>query len=130
MKAQNDFPTCPVIFIVEDEELLRFYAAKAFKKAGFIVIEAKNVDDALTVLTTNSIVVHAIFTDINTPPGMNGLFLAAQAREYWPWIRLAVTSGEVRPSLTQLPASVRFFPKPYDIAGVIDHFLQEALVAA
>jgi two-component system, response regulator PdtaR len=42
----------PVILLVEDEALLRMYAADLLEENGFGVVEAENADAALKVLET------------------------------------------------------------------------------
>jgi DNA-binding response OmpR family regulator len=41
-----------VIFIVEDEPLVRMFIADFLDEAGFRIIEAVNADEAITILTS------------------------------------------------------------------------------
>jgi CheY-like chemotaxis protein len=112
----------PVVLLVEDDELTRAVAAGAFDDAGFVVLEAADAAEALSILGVSGSKVQALFTDIEMPGGMNGMFLALRVRQRWPWIRLAATSGRVRPSAAAMPHRARFFPKPYEIERVVGHF--------
>jgi DNA-binding NtrC family response regulator len=120
----------PAVLVAEDDELTRATAADAFSDAGFLVFEAANATEALLILGVNFAEVDALFTDIEMPGGMNGVSLAALARERWPWLSLAVASGEAKPSAAALPGNARFFSKPYDIARVVDHIRDATLAAA
>ena len=55
----------PVIFIVEDEALVRLSAVGMLEDAGFRMIEAVNSDEALELLAADSDV-QLLFTDVNT----------------------------------------------------------------
>jgi two-component system, response regulator PdtaR len=56
----------PVILVVEDDELLRLYAADLLEEHGFGVVEAENADAALKLLETRDDV-RLLFTDIQMP---------------------------------------------------------------
>jgi two-component system, response regulator PdtaR len=107
------------ILIVEDDPMTRMTATDAFRDAGFAVFEAANVSDALSILAVSS--ADALFTDIELPGRLNDASLAGLTRERWPWIKVAVTSGETTPPVGDTPHDARFFPKPYDIGRVVDH---------
>jgi CheY-like chemotaxis protein len=115
------------ILIVEDDPMTRMTATDAFQDAGFAVFEAANVSEALSILAVSS--ADALFTDIEMPGGINGASLARQTRERWPWIKVAVTSGEATPPAGAMPHDARFFPKPYNIRRVVDHIQRITLAA-
>jgi CheY-like chemotaxis protein len=56
----------PVVLLVEDEPLLRFFASDVLDDADFAVIETGNADEALTWLEGRDDV-RVIFTDIQMP---------------------------------------------------------------
>jgi CheY-like chemotaxis protein len=103
----------PAVLIVEDEPLVRLYAAQVVADAGFVVIEASNADEAIRILESRSDV-RVVFTDIHMPGSMDGLKLAAAVRNRWPPIKIIVTSGRQFVSAEKLPEGGRFFGKPYD----------------
>jgi DNA-binding NtrC family response regulator len=115
------------ILIVEDDPMTRMTATDAFRDAGFAVFEAANVSDALSILAVSP--ADALFTDIEIPGGLNDTSLARQTRERWPWIKMAVTSGETTARVGDMPHDARFFPKPYDIGRVVDHIQRITLAA-
>jgi two-component system, response regulator PdtaR len=121
--------TSPVVLVVEDDGLIRSFATNAFEDAGFVVFEATSANRALVILAVSARHIDAMFTDIQMPGGMNGVLLALHTRRQWPWIRLALTSGQAHPSASALPENTPFFSKPYDIDHVVEHFLSETLAA-
>jgi DNA-binding NtrC family response regulator len=105
--------SAPVVLLVEDDVLTRLSTAAVFEDAGFTVIQADNADEAVAALVAGASRIDALFTDIDMPGGMNGVFLAAHTREHWPWVSILMASGEMAPSSDAIPDGARFFPKPY-----------------
>lgn len=102
----------PVLLIVEDEPLLRMMAVDLAEEAGFEVVEAANATVAVAILERRSDI-RLVFTDIDMPGGMDGMRLAACIRDRWPPIEIILTSGQARPSPSEMPERSVFFPKPY-----------------
>jgi DNA-binding NtrC family response regulator len=100
------------ILVVEDEPLLRLFAADTVEDAGFTAIAASGVDEALRALETRADVA-VVFTDVDMPPGRDGLHLAATVSERWPDVGIVVTSGKPFSSAARIPARAVFHPKPY-----------------
>ncbi|MDB5524702.1 MAG: two-component response regulator protein [Rhizobium sp.] len=115
------------VLVVEDETLIRMSVVLDLEDAGFNVLEAGNTDEAISLLRTHP-EIQALFTDIEIPGSMNGLSLAATVHDRWPPIRIIVTSGRVRVFRRDLPADVKFCPKPYDNTQVIS-MLREMVAA-
>ncbi len=109
------------VLVVDDEPFVRMLVADVLDEAGFEVIEAPNAQVALKRLELAGDV-RVLFTDINMPPGMNGLELAEQVAHRWPKIGLVVSSGFERPSDDQIADGGVFVPKPFrpeDITGAV-----------
>lgn len=102
----------PVVLIVEDELLLRMAAVGFVEHAGFEALEAAGATQAVAILESRTDI-RVVFTDIDMPPGMDGLRLAAAIRDRWPPIHIILTSGHVRPPASKLPRGSVFFSKPY-----------------
>src|SRR3712207_4874932 len=92
----------PVVLVVEDEPMIRMFAADVLEDEGFEVVEAATAPAALALLEKRQDVA-ALFTDIDMPGGMNGLELARIVTERWPHIALVVTSGVYRIGADKLP---------------------------
>ncbi len=63
--------------------------------------------------------VRVLFTDINMPPGMNGLELAGVVHQRWPEVGLVISSGYERPSNQQIADGGVFVPKPFRPEDII-----------
>ena len=103
----------PVALVVEDEPILRIYAASVAEDAGFEAIEAGSAGEAIKILESRPDI-RVVFTDIEMPGSMDGLKLAKAIRDRWPPIEVIVTSGLRLVGANDLPTRARFFPKPYD----------------
>src|ERR1700691_5537458 len=96
------------VLIVEDESLVLFFVSSFLEDAGFNILEARNADEAITLLETHPEIA-IIFTDIQMPGSMDGARLAHAVRERWPPICIIATSGHIR--APRLPEGANFFPK-------------------
>ena len=100
------------VLVVEDQILVRIFAADFLEEAGLKVFEAGHADEALTVLEARPDI-HAIVTDVEMPGSMNGFELARTVRVRWPGVRVIVTSGRAHPGTDELPDEIPFLAKPY-----------------
>ena len=108
----------PVVLVVEDEPLLRMNAADMVEEAGFEALEAANATQAIQLLESrNDICV--ILSDIDMPPGMDGMKLVALVRRRWPPVAIILVSGHVNLGDVDLPEGAKFFSKPYRPTEVI-----------
>jgi two-component system, response regulator PdtaR len=117
-----------VILVVEDELLLRMYAADLLEENGFGVVEAENADAALKVLETRDDV-RLLFTDVKMPGSCDGMDLARQVHARWPNILLVITSGHLRPTQEEIPDHGHFIAKPYrekDLLGEVNGMISKA----
>lgn len=110
------------VLVVEDEPLVRTFAADILMDAGNRVFEACEATDALAILEGRDDI-GAVFTDIEMP-GMTGLALASAIGERWPEIAILVTSGRLRPDPGVLPAGAAFIAKPYKANALIDQLAE------
>jgi two-component system, response regulator PdtaR len=106
----------PVVLIVEDDFWTRFSAAQYLRNAGYQVIEAKDANEAISVLGSKHDI-QVVFSDVNLPtPSMNGLALSAWISQRHPSLPVILTSGD---SPNSLPSTCKsFFIKPYSLADV------------
>lgn len=110
------------VLVVEDEPLLRMSAVDLVLALGLEVLEAASADEAIERLEAHRNV-QVIFTDIQMAGTMDGLQLAAYARDRWPPLGLIIVSGAHKPLPDHMPEGARFFSKPYDeraIAAALD----------
>jgi DNA-binding NtrC family response regulator len=102
-----------IVLVVEDEPLVRLNIADALEDAGFIVLEAASVLEAVGLLGRYDDVA-AVFTDVDMPGGLNGLDLARLVDGCSRAIGIVVTSGRNVPTQS-LPGRAHFLPKPYNL---------------
>jgi CheY-like chemotaxis protein len=106
------------VVVVEDEALIRLDITISLENEGFIVLEASNADEAITILNAHP-EIRVMFTDIDMPGSMDGLKLASAVRDRWPPVKIIVASGHRQLSDDLLPVEGKFFSKPYNHARVI-----------
>jgi two-component sensor histidine kinase/CheY-like chemotaxis protein len=106
------------VLVVEDEMILRMRAVDIVEDAGFLPIEAVNADEAISILESRSDI-SLLFTDIQMPGSMDGLMLAHAVHDRWPFIKIVLVSGQVKPSDAERPAHSRFFGKPLGVEQMI-----------
>ncbi|HZP20279.1 MAG TPA: response regulator [Bauldia sp.] len=110
-KRQN--PSGVAVLIVEDEFLLREFAADILADNGFSVFQARDAGQALVVLDEHP-EIEILFTDINMPGSMDGLGLAREVARRYPAIHRLITSGRMNISAADaLRGGMRFIQKPY-----------------
>jgi CheY-like chemotaxis protein len=114
------------VLVVEDDSLVRLCTAELLDEAGFEVVEASNAEEALRTLEHED-GVRVLFTDVDIPPGDNGLELARKVHRQWPEIGLVITSGYSMFAHADLPDSGRFVAKaapPEVVVKVIEQAAQ------
>jgi len=108
----NGRPSKIVVLIVEDEPLLRMNAVDMVEDAGFEAVDAANAEQAMQVLERRDDI-SIIFSDIDMPPGIDGMKLVAIVRDRWPPIEIILVSGQLVSDEVDLPERGLFFSKPY-----------------
>ncbi|MCC0024811.1 MAG: response regulator [Hyphomicrobiaceae bacterium] len=105
------------ILLVEDEEAVRAFSARALSTTGYEVFEAGSGEEALEVLDEIEDEVDLIISDV-VMPEMDGPTLLTHVRERLPDIKFIFVSGYAEESVRQDLAdnrSVEFLPKPYTL---------------
>jgi signal transduction histidine kinase len=105
-----------IVLVVEDEERVRHLSVDALRELGYVVVQAADANQALTVLEMQP-AVDLLFTDI-VMPDMNGRRLADKAREARPNLKVLYTTGYTRNAIVHngmLDRGVSFLPKPFTL---------------
>jgi two-component system, response regulator PdtaR len=127
-QMETDRVSCKTsILVVEDETLIRLWAADLLEENGFSVLEAKDAEAALRVLESRPDV-KLVFTDVHMPGCLDGMDLAREVHARWPHILLVITSGRERPTPADIPDDGRFVAKPYDaeeLLGQVNDLLHQ-----
>ncbi len=113
-------PEKRVILLVDDEPIIRAWGTGVLEEAGYVVIEARDAQEAMDTLQ-GGVEVHLVFTDVQMPGALDGLQLAHLVQERWPAIRLLICSGRVALDRQALPAAGRFLKKPYEAEEMLKH---------
>ncbi len=111
------------ILLVEDEDAVRNFGARALRSRGYTVIEAQSGVDALTQLETHSIEdIDLVVSDV-VMPEMDGPSLLRELRERKPEIRVIFVSGYAEEAFRKnLPEGQQFdfLPKPFSLKQLIE----------
>jgi CheY-like chemotaxis protein len=102
------------ILLAEDELLVRLCIAQELRNVGYIVHEAADAGEALSIVGKEN--VELLITDIQMPGSLNGLELAKQVREAHPHTRIVLMSGNITRKTEKFDGS---FTKPIRISDLI-----------
>jgi len=105
------------ILLVEDEESVRAFSARALKATGYEVFEANDGEEALEVLADLDYQVDLIISDV-VMPEMDGPTMLKVIRDKMPNLKIIFVSGYAEESVRrdiEDDQSVDFLPKPYSL---------------
>ncbi|MEP7241586.1 MAG: ATP-binding protein, partial [Devosia sp.] len=105
------------ILIVEDEDNVRAFSARALRATGYEVFEADSGEQALEVLEDIGNQIDLMISDV-VMPEMDGPALLTKVRQRLPTLKVIFVSGYAEESVRQDIAddqSVEFLPKPYSL---------------
>jgi two-component system, cell cycle sensor histidine kinase and response regulator CckA len=109
-----------VILSAEDDLQVRYFIWKLLKADGFTVLTAGSGDLALEASRNHRGPVDLLLTDIDMPPGMNGLELYRNIKAERPGIKVLFMSGDPKwreeVSMSRLP----FLEKPFTASALRD----------
>jgi two-component system cell cycle sensor histidine kinase/response regulator CckA len=107
-----------LVLLVEDEDAVRAFAARALRNKGYTVIEAASGEQALALPEDQLDRVELLISDV-VMPNLDGPSLAAQLRTRRPDLKILFISGYAEDSLrTNMAKSahVNFLPKPFSLS--------------
>ena len=104
-------PFKPIALVVEDDELQRELVATLLEESGMGVVECDSAESALRVLERMGGCLAMMFTDVNLAGALDGMALAAFARQRFPNLHVVITSGA--DSGERVPPGAKFMPKPW-----------------
>lgn len=109
-----------LIFVVEDDELIRDLLEEALTDGGFTVALAATGEEAITMLDANGADYSALITDVNLPGKASGWDLAKHAREINDTLPVIYMSGASAHDWASkgVPKS-QLMPKPFAVAQVV-----------
>lgn len=108
------------ILLVEDEDPVRLFAARALRDKGHDVIEARDGMQALHLLEDQS-TLHIMVTDVMMP-GIDGPTLANKVKEKMPHVKILFVSGYPEESVRHYVKGMQdvyFLPKPFALDALV-----------
>lgn len=109
------------ILLADDHQLVRDTIAAYLKSSGGFEVEtAQNLDEALEVLNSPTLIDLAIFD--YQMPGMDGLEGLARIRSRYPDLKTTIISGVAKPAVAQqaLGLGARgYFPKSISVSAMV-----------
>lgn len=113
----RDLTGTGAILLVEDEDAVRTFGARALRSKGYEVLEANNGENALEVLNKTDKTIDLVISDV-VMPGIDGPTLVRMLREQKPELKVIFISGYAedtyRDELDE-ENGVHFLPKPFSL---------------
>ncbi len=105
------------ILLVEDEEAVRSFAARALKMRGYSVLEASGGEEALEIVKTAKAPIHLLITDV-VMPNMDGPTLVRAVKRLKPEMAVIFMSGYAEEAFRrndEKAEDLHFLPKPFGL---------------
>ena len=105
------------VLLVEDEEAVRSFAARALRVRGYKVLEAPGGEEALELVRNHPGPIHLLITDV-VMPNMDGPTLVRNLKRIRPEIAVIFMSGYAEEAFRrndQNTADMHFLPKPFGL---------------
>jgi len=115
--APRDLTGAGTILLVEDEDPVRLFSARALRNKGYTVLEAKSGEQALQIIRADDQPIHLIVTDV-VMPRMDGPTLIKHVRETRPDIRVVFISGYTEDTFRKRigdDSDIHFLAKPFSL---------------
>jgi two-component system cell cycle sensor histidine kinase/response regulator CckA len=105
------------ILLVEDEEAVRSFAARALKMRGYSVLEASGGEEALEIVKSAKAPIHLLITDV-VMPNMDGPTLVRAVKRLKPEMAVIFMSGYAEEAFRrndEKAEDLHFLPKPFGL---------------
>jgi len=115
--APRDVTGQDTILLVEDEEAVRSFAARALRMRGYNVIEASGGEEALEHVRADKAPIHLIITDV-VMPNMDGPTMVRQVKRIRPDMQVIFMSGYAEEAFRrndEKAEDLHFLPKPFGL---------------
>ncbi len=130
-QATRDLTGAGTLLLVEDEDPVRLFSARALRNKGYRVIEAKSGEAALEVITAGTENVELLITDV-VMPRMDGPNLVKRVRELRPQMKVIFISGYTEDAFRKRldsDSDIHFLPKPFSLKQLAGK-VKEVMVSA
>ena len=105
------------ILLVEDEEAVRSFAARALRMRGYNVLEASGGEEALEIVKSDDAKIDLIITDV-VMPNMDGPTMVRHVKTLKPDLAVIFMSGYAEEAFRrndQNSEDIHFLPKPFGL---------------
>ncbi len=106
------------LLLVEDEDAVRTFAARALRNKGYTVLEANSGESALKLIERDKTTIDLLISDV-VMPNMDGPTLAQHIRQSRPDLRIIFISGYAEEAFRKNPGAPQdtsFLPKPFSLS--------------
>jgi two-component system cell cycle sensor histidine kinase/response regulator CckA len=114
--AVKDLTGIGTVMLVEDEDPVRIFGARALRNKGYKVLEAKSGEDALETIRGGE-TIDLLITDV-VMPRMDGPALIREVRQTHPDMKVIFISGYTEDAFRQrldTDSEIHFLPKPFSL---------------
>ena len=115
--AARDVTGQDTILLVEDEEAVRSFAARALRLRGYKVLEAGGGEEALEIVKSGQEDIHLLITDV-VMPNMDGPTLVRHVKSLKPDLAVIFMSGYAEEAFRrndENASDLHFLPKPFGL---------------
>jgi len=129
----RDLSGSGTVLLVEDEDPVRLFSARALKNKGYQVIEAKSGEQALEIMAKGDHRIDLVVTDV-VMPKLDGPGLVQALRRTHPDMKVIFISGYTEDSFRKRlgdERDIHFLPKPFSLkqlAGKVKEVMQRETV--
>jgi two-component system cell cycle sensor histidine kinase/response regulator CckA len=113
----SDLTGASTVMLVEDEDAVRLFSARALRNKGYKVLEAKGGGAAIELFKTAEGPIDVLITDV-VMPDMDGPALVQWVREHRPGMRVICISGYAEETFRKrldAASDIHFLPKPFSL---------------
>ena len=119
-ETESDLTGQGVILLVEDEDAVRLFGARALRNKGYDVLEATDGETALDVIANADMKIDLIVSDV-VMPGMDGHTLVNLARQELDGVKTILMSGyseDVFRNGPDMDPDIAFLGKPFTLKSL------------
>jgi two-component system cell cycle sensor histidine kinase/response regulator CckA len=116
-QALADVTGQDTVLLVEDEEAVRSFAARALRMRGYTVMDASSGEAALDIVRSHQGTIDLLVTDV-VMPNMDGPTLVRAAKRLRPEMRIIFMSGYAEEAFRKSEdrdENMHFLPKPFGL---------------
>jgi two-component system cell cycle sensor histidine kinase/response regulator CckA len=115
--APRDVTGQDTILLVEDEDAVRSFAARALRMRGYHVLEASGGEEALEIVKAGAQEIHLLITDV-VMPNMDGPTMVRHVKALKPGLPVIFMSGYAEEAFRrndENASDLHFLPKPFGL---------------